>query len=277
VTTLVSATINLASVTEPRIAYWRWYSNDQGSDPGADFFRVDISNNGGTNWVNVETIGPSGAGTSGGWIRHEFRVADVVAPSANVKMRFVAADAGPGSIIEAGIDDFEILSTQCGSVVAMCFGDGVGVQCPCGNNGSPGNGCENSSGTGGSVVVPSGTASVSADTFVMTASGEKPTALSIFLQGDVELSPTAFGDGLRCAGGNLKRLYTKTASGGVISAPTGAEPSVTTRSAAVGDPIPALGTRIYLVYYRDGNAAFCPLPTGSTFNSSNGLRVVWAP
>jgi len=277
-TTLVSATMNLAGVTEPHIGYWRWYSNRTGSAPGADVFRVDISNNGGANWVNVETLGPTGPETLGGWIRHEFRVADLVAPTANVKMRFIAEDAGSGSIIEAGIDDFEVLSTDCGGIQAMCFGDGTEtMQCPCGNSGVSGHGCENSGATGGSIVIPSGTASVSADTFVMTASGEKPTALSIFLQGDVELSPAAFGDGLRCAGGFLKRLYTKTASGGVISAPTGAEPSVTTRSAALSDPIPAQATRLYLVYYRDGNAAFCPLPTGSTFNSSNGLRVVWSP
>ena len=277
-TTLVSATLNLAGITDPHIAYWRWYSNDQGSNPGNDVFTIAISNNGGANWVNVETVGPAGAEAIGGWLRHQFRVADFVAPTANVKMRFVADDAGNGSIIEAAIDDFEVIELDCGDIDAMCFGDGSGpLPCPCANSGVAGHGCENSDGTGGSLLIPSGTASVSADTFVLTASGERPTAISIFLQGSVEIAPVIFGDGIRCAGGALKRLYTKNAVGGVVTGPTGAEPSVTTRSAAIGDPIPAQATRIYMVYYRDGDPAFCPMPPGNTFNSSNGLRVVWAP
>ena len=121
------------------------------------------------------------------------------------------------------------------------------------------------------------TTSVSADTFVMTASGEKPTALSIFLQGDSEILAAPYGDGLRCTGGSLKRLYTKNASGGVVSAPTGGDPSITVRSAASGDTIPPFGTRFYQVYYRDPNLTFCPAPLGNTFNVSNGLRVIWAP
>jgi hypothetical protein len=86
-----------------------------------------------------------------------------------------------------------------------------------------------------------------------------------------------FGDGLRCAGGTLKRLYSRNAVGGTVTAPQGADPSITARSAALGDTIPANGTRIYHVYYRDSSASFCPNPPGSTFNVSNGLRVLWAP
>jgi hypothetical protein len=34
-------------------------------------------------------------------------------------------------------------------------------------------------------------------------------------------------------------------------------------------------TRTYQVYYRDPQAAFCARPTGSSWNVSSGLRVVW--
>ena len=45
------------------------------------------------------------------------------------------------------------------------------------------------------------------------------------------IAPINYGDGMRCTGGNLKRLYTKTAVGGVVVAPQPGEPSVSARSA----------------------------------------------
>ena len=276
-TTLVSATIDLSATTEPHIAYWRWYSNDQGGSPHEDVFTIDVSNNGGSSWVNVETVGPGGTEAVGGWIQHEFRVADLVAPTANVKLRFIADDSGSGSVVEAAIDDFQVSELDCGAVQAMCFGDGSGTSCPCSNDGSPGHGCQNSISTGGAILTSSGTPNLGADTLVLTSSGERPTALSIFLQGNLEIAAVPYGDGLRCAGGNLKRLYTRNASGGVVTAPIGADPTISARSAAAGDTIPALGTRLYQVYYRDPDPGFCTAPTGSTFNVSNGLRTIWAP
>lgn len=164
-----------------------------------------------------------------------------------------------------------------GPISAFCFGDGSTAACPCSNSGTAGHGCENSAATGGSVLASSGTPSLSSDSLVFSVTGERATAFSLFLQGDLEISPTLYGDGLRCTGGSLKRLYSKNASGGAVSAPTGAEPSVSARSAALGDTIPATATRVYQVVYRDPEPSFCPMPTGSTFNASNGLRVTWSP
>lgn len=111
-TTLLSPVLDLTGQDGAYISYWRWYSNDQGAAPNADVFRIDVTNNG-TNWVNVETIGPSGPGTSGGWFYHEFRVSDFVAPSSQVRMRFIAEDAGDGSIVEAAVDDFDVRVVSC--------------------------------------------------------------------------------------------------------------------------------------------------------------------
>lgn len=163
-------------------------------------------------------------------------------------------------------------------ILAFCFGDGSGPGCPCGNSGVAGHGCENSASTGGALLTAMGTPSLSADTLVLTSSGERATSFSLFLQGDVNLSsPALFGDGLRCTGGNLKRLYTRNAVAGTVTAPTGVDPSITTRSAALGDTIPAFGTRFYQVYYRDPSPSFCPNPPGNTWNISNALSVVWRP
>ena len=158
-----------------------------------------------------------------------------------------------------------------------CLGDGSGAACPCGNSGSPGHGCENSSSTGGALLGGSGTPSLSADTVVLSCSGERPTAFSIFLQGSSAIAPVSYGDGLRCAGGTLKRLYGRNAAGGSVTAPQGTDPSVSARSAALGDTIAAGETRIYQVYYRDPSATFCPSPMGNTWNISNAVSAVWIP
>ena len=107
---------------------------------------------------------------------------------------------------------------------------------------------------------------LSADTLVFTSSGELPHALSIVMQGTTSVGPFIFGDGLRCASGVLKRLYVKSASGGVVVAPQAGDLSVSARSAALGDTITQGATRYYQVYYRDPVPNFCAAPTGSTFN-----------
>jgi hypothetical protein len=84
-----------------------------------------------------------------------------------------------------------------------------------------------------------------------------------------------FGDGVRCVGENLKRLYVKSAVGGSIIAPAGSDPSVTARSAALGHPIVAGVERRYQVYYRDPLLFACPSPGGSSFNITVGMRVPW--
>jgi Tol biopolymer transport system component len=60
-----------------------------------------------------------------------------------------------------------------------------------------------------------------------------------------------YGQGIRCVGGSLKRLYVKTASGGSITAPETGDVPVSAQSAAKGDTILAGQSRWYLVYYRD--------------------------
>jgi hypothetical protein len=61
----------------------------------------------------------------------------------------------------------------------------------------------------------------------------------------------------------------------VVSAPALGDDPVATRSANLGDVIPAGALRYYQVYSRDPNTTFCPAPQGSTFNISNGIKVQW--
>jgi hypothetical protein len=191
----------------------------------------------------------------------------------NITYRFVSEDRY-GNTGTSATKNYT--ATAGGSVgTAFCFGDGSLVTaCPCGNTGQIGKGCDNSAATGG--AVRSATGSTSPDTVVFQSSGELPTALSIFLQGNaVNLNGVTFGDGVRCAAGSLKRLYVKNAVAGTATAPVGGDPSVTTQSANLGDPIVPGSTRWYQVYYRDPNLAFCPNPPGDSFNISSGLFIQW--
>ena len=108
-TTLRSPALNLTGMDATEIGYWRWFSNNIGSNPGQDVLTVGISNNGGTSWVTVETVGPTGPERSGGWFHHQLRVSDFVAPTSNVMLRFVASDTGAGSTVEAAIDDVMVI------------------------------------------------------------------------------------------------------------------------------------------------------------------------
>lgn len=119
-TTLRSPVLDLSANPEAVVSYWRWYSNTAGGSPNADIFVVDVTADG-SNWVNLETVGPTGPETSGGWFYHEARVADFVNPSSTVQFRFVASDLGTGSIVEAAVDDFAVTSISCDSVT--CPGD----------------------------------------------------------------------------------------------------------------------------------------------------------
>jgi len=164
------------------------------------------------------------------------------------------------------------------SITSFCFGDGSGAPCPCANSGTVGHGCDNSIFTGGALLAAGGSASLGADTLVFNSSDERPTALTVFWQGANETSGTSFGDGIACfSNPGLRRLYSRNAVGGVAIAPQGADLSVSARSAATGDTLSVGDTRIYHTFYRDPDPSFCPSPAGDTFNSSNGLRVVWGP
>lgn len=115
-TTLTSPTFDATTPAgyatgEAYVEYWRWYSNDQGSAPNADSMPVQISNNNGSTWTQIELV----TDNANAWVNKRFRISDFVTPTASMKLRFIARDLGSGSIVEAGVDD--VLATV--------------VACPC--------------------------------------------------------------------------------------------------------------------------------------------------
>ena len=84
-----------------------------------------------------------------------------------------------------------------------------------------------------------------------------------------------FGDGLRCVAGSLKRLVVRNASSGSVTYPQAGDPSISARSATLGDPIPSGAARFYQVYYRDPNLGFCSSPPGNSWNVSGAVQINW--
>lgn len=106
-------------------------------------------------------------------------------------------------------DQLDVFRGGCSGILgSFCSGDGSGMPCPCGAVGAPGVGCPTSLGAG-ALLTASGSASLRADDLAFQGSALLPGRSAILFVGDSALNAGAgvsFGDGLRCAGGNLRRL-----------------------------------------------------------------------
>lgn len=155
-----------------------------------------------------------------------------------------------------------------------CFGDGSGTTCPCGNNGTVGQGgCNNLQNTGGAALHAYGNPSIFNDSLGLQADylPSLPTSTFIlFYQGPASLGPgTVFGDGLRCVGGTPTiRLGAKYASGSAAYSGCLGDTPIHTQGM-----ITVPGTLYYQGWYRQAQM-FC---VGSTYNLTNGVTVVWGP
>ena len=112
-TILTSPVIDAVASGPVLVSYSRWYSNTEGDSPEADEFVVEVSNNNGSTWTNLETVGPGGSEVSGGWYTKSFRISDVIEPTNQMRFRFTASDLDDGSIVEAGLDAFKIIRVHC--------------------------------------------------------------------------------------------------------------------------------------------------------------------
>lgn len=191
----------------------------------------------------------------------------------------VGADFGT---LNGALDsDGDGLSDACDpAIVAICdAGAGGVIACPCANPpAGAGKGCDNSAATGGGSIAGSGAATLSADTLSFATSNQTANGTTILLQGTALAASGAgvpFGQGVRCVGGTLKRLYVRSPGGtGGISVPQVGDNSVSAQSALLGDVIAPGSTRYYMAYYRD------PIVLGGcaanlTFNATNALSVAW--
>lgn len=142
--------------------------------------------------------------------------------------------------------------------IAYCYGDGSGASCPCGNFGQPGAGCATSTGAGARLS-GGGSPSVSVDTLVLIVEGALPGQAGLVFAG-LNAVQAPFGDGLRCAGGALRRLPVAFAD---------ANGSYAYASVASLLGVVAGDLRRFQGWFRDPVGS----PCGSGFNLTNGYEI----
>jgi len=160
-------------------------------------------------------------------------------------------------------------------IASFCFG--TWEECPCGNNGAAGAGCETSYDSGGVLLSAAGNPSVSADTITLNAVGLRPNAnpTGLFFQGTNQVNGgmgTPFNDGLLCTNAGIVRLKGKLATNGSVSfgfgIPNDAPVSVRGQIPAAG------GTRTYQLWFRHAAPQFC---VPERFHMSNAVEITWLP
>jgi hypothetical protein len=243
-----------------------------------DALTIDVADTQAPDWMacpdkRTRVLSPAGGATE----RVHVGVPSNALPGTSDTITMTATSLSDGSAIDSASVVLNVVGGSPCIGTLLCAGDGTSGPCPCANTGINGRGCDNSELTGGSQLCITGNPSLAADTLLLTASSERATAFSLVLQGTAQIAPVVFGDGLRCTGGTLKRLYSRTAVAGTVIAPIAGELSVSARSAQLGNPIQPNEIRMYQVYYRDPVEDFCPSPPGGNFNVSNAVRIVWGP
>jgi hypothetical protein len=149
-----------------------------------------------------------------------------------------------------------------------CFGDGTGATCPCGANGSLGQGCANTTGSG-AVLAGSGDASISNDTFQLSVTGIPGNKPGLVLRGASQLNSgagLAIGDGLLCTSGSTARSDVHITMNGATTFTT-FQGASSFGAFSYGAGIPTY----YQFWYRDPQNP-C---TGAGFNFTNAWCVVW--
>lgn len=165
--------------------------------------------------------------------------------------------------------DFDSTCGPSGPGAKQCLGDGVDNICPCGNNndgsGARANaaGCANSAFSSGCNLDGSGSSSIAANDAVLCFDGAVPGQIGLLFGGTIRIS-VPFGDGIRCCGGNTRRLQL------IVADATGAGCSSVSLSGLVG-ALPG-DQWCYQYWYRDPAG-----PCGSAFNLSNGYKITWTP
>ncbi|MHC4993122.1 MAG: hypothetical protein ACYTGC_19285, partial [Planctomycetota bacterium] len=112
--TILTSPLMDASEPNTFLSYWRWFSNAAGGSALQDVFLVEVSDDGGLSWVELETVGPEGPDVGGGWLFREYRVTDIVDATDQFRIRFTASDIDPQSVVEAAIDGVELRTFSCG-------------------------------------------------------------------------------------------------------------------------------------------------------------------
>lgn len=272
-----------------------WEDTDCDGDPTTGLVLLDdvqaVVENGNTDIFNAHPIGPVQVSSGCCWIGAS---ADQVAgefpggldqQNATPLAWVVGSTLGPGTLDINDLNNNNVPPMQIEAIgfpaawflradvsggpardpgVPLCFGDGSGTACPCGNAGTAANGCANSTYSAGSRLSTEGT--LDPDSLVLHVARATPNEPGLFIQGDMALNfgmGIVFGDGLRCVGENVVRLE-------VVTANVKGAAASTIELSTQGGALPG-ETKYYQFWYRDPQLSLC----GSGFNLTSASAVLW--
>jgi hypothetical protein len=110
-TSIFSPSFNLEDYDSVLLTYFKWFTNNISDNPSTDRFQVEVSNDGGENWLFLENTNLS----NNSWERHRFILSDYISLTNDVVFKvttedvFYEGDFGSGgSLVEAAFDDFSL-------------------------------------------------------------------------------------------------------------------------------------------------------------------------
>ncbi|HMN97230.1 MAG TPA: M14 family metallocarboxypeptidase [Phycisphaerales bacterium] len=107
--TTVTSPILDASAPGTSLEAWIWYSNNLGANPNTDSMLVEVSADGGSSWSLLAAIAES----TNAWVRFEWPLWPAVGLTETLRVRFVARDLDPQSLVEAALDDVALIVRSC--------------------------------------------------------------------------------------------------------------------------------------------------------------------
>jgi hypothetical protein len=104
-TRLTSPAFDLTGRHDVHVSYARWFTNDD-----SDVARLDVeaSSDDGATWHLIESVAGGGA-----WTVADHNLADFIALTSTVRLRFSATDNPNDSVTEAAIDRFQLVQYDC--------------------------------------------------------------------------------------------------------------------------------------------------------------------
>ncbi len=107
-TTLISPVCRLGGLTTTELTYYRWYTNNAGQYADEDYWQVDVTDDNGETWVNLEYTNE----TQAYWMERTFNLEEYVTLTDEVRLRFVASDLYNPSTVEGGVDDVGLVGIE---------------------------------------------------------------------------------------------------------------------------------------------------------------------
>ena len=109
ITSIISPFFELSDYQSVLLTYHRWFTNNLGDNPSNDRFIVEVSNDGGLNWIRVESTNLS----NNSWKQKRFILENLIDFTNEVLFKvsvediFFEGDSSTGgSLVEAAFDDF---------------------------------------------------------------------------------------------------------------------------------------------------------------------------